>query len=145
MDNHQVSEKTETSLRRFLAAHPEKLNDVKVRINQWAPLGEFGRLARNKRIQWYFRIFPGIPTTLYSSVTGRLLGGDHYNPYTNTIHLFSDDPAIALHEAGHAKDFAEQASPGYYAVGRILPPVELSQEQAASDIAIQHLKENKDR
>jgi hypothetical protein len=73
------------------------------------------------------------------------LGGDHYNPYTNTIHLFSDDPAIALHEAGHAVDFAKQAQPGYYAVGRIIPPVTLHQEQVASDIAIQHLKDQGDR
>lgn len=145
MDSHRVSLQTEASLRQFLAAHPEKLKDVKVRINQWTPVGEFKRLAQNKRVEWYFRIFPGIPATLYSSVTGRVLGGDHYNPYTNTIHLFSDDPAIALHEAGHALDFAGQTNPGYYAVGRVLPPLELTQEQTASDIAIQHLKENKDR
>ena len=43
------------------------------------------------------------------------------------------------------EDFARQASPGYYAVGRLLPPVELSQEQTASDIAIQYLKEQQDR
>ena len=145
MDNHRISPKTEQALQEFLSAHPEALKDVKVRLNQWTPVGEFKRLAQNKRIEWYFRIFPGIPTTLFSSVTGRLLGGDHYNPYTNTIHIFSDDPAIALHEAGHAKDFADQPDPGYYAVGRILPPVELSQEQTASDIAIQHLKDQKDR
>ncbi len=102
-------------------------------------------MIQNKRIEWYFRVFPGIPTTLFSSVTGRVLGGDHYNPYTNTIHLFSDDSAIALHEAGHAVDFAKKAQPGYYAIGRILPPVELSQEQTASDIAIQHLKEQRDK
>ncbi len=145
VDSHSVSPKTEASLQEFLAAHPEAAKDLKVRINQWTPVGEFKRLIRNRRIEWYFRVFPGIPTTLFSSVTGRVLGGDHYNPYTNTIHLFSDDPAIALHEAGHAVDFAKQTQPGYYAVGRILPPVELSQEQIASDIAIEHLKEHKNR
>ncbi|MBI3292710.1 MAG: hypothetical protein HYZ73_07895 [Elusimicrobia bacterium] len=145
VDSHSVSPKTEQALQAFLAAHPEAAKDVKVRINQWTPVGEFRRLAQNKRIEWYFRIFPGILTTLFSSVTGRILGGDHYNPYTNTIHLFSDDTAIALHEAGHAVDFARNPFPGLYAVGRILVPVELSQEQTASDIAIQHLKENKDR
>jgi len=129
----------------LLATHTETAKDVKVRINQWTPVGEFKRLAQNKRIEWYFRVFPGIPTTLFSSVTGRILGGDHYNPYTNTINLFSDDPAIALHEAGHAKDFAENPAPGYYALGRFLPPVALTQEQVASDIAIQYLKDKKDR
>lgn len=145
VDSHSVSEKTEASLKKFLAAHPEAAKDVKVRINQWTPFGELKRLTQNKRVEWYFRVFPGIPVTLWSSLTGRVLGGDHYNPYTNTIHLFSDDSAIALHEAGHAVDFSQNPSPGLYAVGRVLVPIELSQEQTASDLAIQHLKEQKDR
>ena len=144
VDSHRVYRKTEASLQEFLAAHPAT-RDVKVRINQWTPVGELKRLTQNKRVEWYFRVFPGIPITLWSSLTGRLLGGDHYNPYTNTINLFSDDSAIALHEAGHAVDFAQNPSPGLYAVGRILPPVELSQEQVASDTAIEYLKEQKDR
>ena len=145
VDSHRVSSKTEAVLQEFLTAHPGATRDVKVRINQWTPVGELKRLTQNKRVEWYFRVFPGIPVTLWSSLTGRVLGGDHYNPYTNTIHLFSDDSAIALHEAGHAVDFAGNPSPGLYAVGRILVPLELTQEQTASDIAIQHLKENKDR
>lgn len=145
VDSHRVSARTEESLQAFLAAHPEVTKDVKVRINQWTPVGELKRLTENKRVEWYFRVFPGIPVTLWSSLTGRVLGGDHYNPYTHTVHLFSDDPAIALHELGHAKDFAEHPSPGLYAVGRLLPPVELTQEQIASDTAIQHLKDQKDR
>ncbi len=145
IDNHKVSPQTEAELQKFLDAHPETEKNLKVRINQWTPVGEFRRLAQNKRIPWYFRVFPGIPTTAFSSLTGRVLGGDHYNPYTNTIHLFSDDAAVALHEAGHAVDFAHQKSPGLYAVGRILPPIELNQEQIASDTAIAYLKEQKDR
>lgn len=145
VENHRVSEKTEQIVRGFFIAYPNQTRDLKVRFNQWTPVGEFKRLIQNKRIEWYFRVFPGIPTTLWSSFTGRLLGGDHYNPYTNTVNLFSDDPAIALHELGHAKDFAEQAQPGYYALGRILPPVTLHQEQVASDTAIQYLKDKQDR
>ena len=145
VDNHRISPQTEQTLKKFLDTYPDKLGDVKVRLNQWTPVGDMKRLTTNHRIEWYFRIFPGIPITLFSSLTGRLLGGDHYNPYTNTIHLFSDDPAIALHEAGHAKDFAESAEPGLYAVGRILPPITLHQEQAASETAIEYLEEKKDR
>lgn len=145
VDRHRVSPKTEQALQGFLDEHRAEVGDVKVRVNQWTPAGEFKRLIHNHRIEWYFRVFPGIPTTLWSSVTGRLLGGDHYNPYTNTIHLFSDDPAVALHEAGHAVDFAKNPSPGLYAVGRLLPPVTLEQEHVASDIAIQHYREHKDR
>ena len=38
-------------------------------------------------------------------------GGDHYNPYTNTINIYSDHRAIVLHEGGHAKDFARRRCP----------------------------------
>jgi hypothetical protein len=145
VDSHSVSEDTEQEVQAFIKAHPEELKQVKVRMNQWAPVGEFKRLVQNKRVPWYLRVFPGIPTTLWSSVTGRVLGGDHYNPYTDTVHLFSDDSAIALHELGHAKDFAEHPNPGLYAVGRVLPPVTLHQEHAASDTAVQHFKDKGDR
>lgn len=141
IDSHSVSGETELAVKEFIDAHPDDLGRVKVRINQWAPMGEFKRLVENERIPWYLRVFPGVPTTLWSSVTGRLLGGDHYNPYTHTVHLFSDDSAVALHELGHAKDFAEHPDPGLYAVGRILPPVTLHQEQVASDMAVQYFKE----
>lgn len=145
VDNHSVSPATEQKLREYIEANQDKLGDVTVRLNQWTPVGDLKGLIRNKKVEWYFRLFPGLPVTLFSSLTGRLLGGDNYNPYTNTIHLYSDDPAIALHEAGHAKDFAENPSPGLYALGRFLPPIVLHQEQTASETALQYLKDTGDR
>jgi hypothetical protein len=61
------------------------------------------------------------------------------------VHLYSDDPAVALHELGHAKDFEHNQSKGLYAVGRILPSVALSQEYEATDNAVGYLKEKKDQ
>lgn len=144
IDNHHISSKTERVIQDYLADNPD-LKGVKVRLNQGAFFGDLKSLAKNKKVEWYWRIFPGIPVTIYSSLKGRLLGGDHYNPYTNTVHLYSDDPAVALHELGHAKDFEQNPSKGLYAVGRILPSVALSQEYAATDHAIDYLKKNKDQ
>ncbi len=143
IDNHHISSRTEGVVRDYLVANPD-LKEVKVRLNQGALFGDIKSLVKNKKVEWYWRIFPGIPVTIYSSLTGRLLGGDHYNPFTNTVHLYSDDPAVALHELGHAKDFERNTSKGLYAVGRILPPVALSQEHAATDHAVDYLKQNKD-
>ncbi len=67
---------------------------------------------------------------------GRLLGGDHYNPFTGTIHLYSDIPAVALHEGGHAKDFTRRDFPGTYAVLTGLPVVTLWPEAIATGDAI---------
>lgn len=147
IDTHNVSPKTEQYISEFIQDNPEAMKDVKVRINQWAPIRELKRLTKNKQISFWWRIFPGIPATLWASLTGRLLGGDNYNPYTNTISIYSDDPSIVLHEAGHAKDFMSKVGgveSDAYAVGRIFPPVTLYQEFTASDHAIEYLKRKKD-
>jgi hypothetical protein len=68
-----------------------------------------------------------------------IIGGDHYNPYTNTISLYSDSRAIAIHEAGHSKDFAKKRNrhwKGSYAAIRLLPLVPLWQEAVATADAI---------
>lgn len=146
IDNHSVSVKTEQALREFISDYPEEMAGVKVRINQCAPLDDLHRLASNRRISWYWRIFPGAPATLWGSLTGRLFGGDNYNPFTHTIHLYSDDPNVALHEAGHAVDFARH-DPGFdtdvYMLGRILPPVALHQESEATRTALEYLERKK--
>lgn len=147
IENHRISPKTEQYIKDFIYDNPEVMKDVKVRLNQWTPAQELGRLAKNKHVSFWWRIFPGIPVTLWSSMTGRILGGDNYNPYTNTVSVYSDDPAVALHEVSHAKDFmskVDRVEADAYAVGRILPPVALYQEYTASDQAIEHIKGKKD-
>lgn len=147
MENHRISPETEQVIRKYIEDNPEEMKDTKVRLNQFAPGGEFKRLVKNKKMKWWWRIFPGIPTTVLS-LGGRLFGGDHYNPYTDTINIYSDVPAVSLHEAGHAVDFNEHAkkgTSGIYAIGRILTPVTLHQEYTASEKAINYLKDTKDR
>ena len=72
----------------------------------------------------------------YTILPGRLFGGDHYNPFTNTIHLYSGHASIALHEGAHAKDSAESPFPGLYAASRMLPLVPLYQEGVATGDAL---------
>ena len=75
---------------------------------------------------------------------GRLIGGDHYNPFTGTIHLYSDVPAIALHEGGHAKDFTRRALPGTYALVTALPFGNLWPEAIATGDAITYAGQQAD-
>ncbi len=73
------------------------------------------RLARNRHVAWPYRLLIGLPVTLVFEVLlpGRLFPwGDYYNPYTNTVHLYSDHAAVALHEAGHAHDLASRRFKG---------------------------------
>jgi hypothetical protein len=115
--------------------------DVKFRLNQYRPIQDMGRLIKNRHMAWPYRLLLGLPTTLLSDVLlpGRIFPwGDYYNPFTNTVHIYSDHPAVVLHEAGHAHDFAHRKYKGTYAALRMLPFVDLYQEFQASDEAIDH-------
>lgn len=147
IDNHAVSPQTTQAIRDYIQDNPQWMKETKVRVNQFTPVGEFKRLVKNKKIRWWWRVFPGVPVTIFS-LGGRLFGGDHYNPYTDTIHLYSDIAPIALHEAGHAVDTAKKVKEGwadYYTLGRIFPAMTLHQEFEASHEAIHYLEKKGDQ
>ena len=139
VENHDVSTGTENALLEYLDVN--QLCHVKVRVNQYAPGGEYRRLFRNRDVGGGWRYTLGLlSVTLYTVFPERVFGGDNYNPFTNTIHLYSDESAIALHEGGHAKDFAETTYKGLYAAVRFLPIVPLYQEGAATADAVSYLR-----
>jgi hypothetical protein len=139
VDNHDVSAETEAALGRYLEANG--LCDVKVRINQYAVGGEWSRLFRNRNVSGFWRYTFGILTMVnYTILPQRAFGGDNYNPFTNTISIYSDLESVALHEGGHAKDFAGRRFKGTYAVFGSLPIVSLYPEGLASTDAVSYLR-----
>ena len=125
-----------------------QLRSVKVRHNQYDPIGEFRRLTRNREVGAGYRYTLGLFLWLrYTIFPDRLFaglpiigGGDHFNPYSNTINVFSSDVTILLHEGGHAKDYLQHDWKGTtFALLRILPGVDLLQEGKASNDAIRYL------
>lgn len=147
--NHAVSGETEAVLVRYLEARDlPAFEDTAYRVNQYSPMLDLRALLKNKHVAWPYRLLLGLPITLIYDVAlpGRLFPwGDYYNPYTNTVHLYSDDPTVALHEAGHAYDFADFGLKGTYALLRIVPFMDLYQEWQASELAIDYLIEIEDR
>ena len=147
MENHHVSPETEARLQEYLGTN--NLRNVKVRLNQYAPGAEWSRLSRNKSVgagwRWtfgtlslvYYTIFPD---RLFSGLIG---GGDCYNPYSNTINIYSDHPAVALHEGGHAKDWAHRNWKGTYAAIGALPFVSLYHEGKATGDVVGYLRTEK--
>jgi hypothetical protein len=130
VDDHDVSPEVEASIEEYLRVNG--LCNTKVRINQYAPGGEWRRLFKNREMPGGWRYSLGLlSVTFYTIFPDRLFagfpfigGGDSYNPYTNTIHIYSDRRPIALHEGGHAKDFAEIENrhwKGVYAGARAIP------------------------
>lgn len=139
VENHDVSPETENALLEYLDVN--QLCRVKLRVNQYAPGGEYRRLFRNRDVGAGWRYTLGLlSVTLYTIFPERVFGGDNYNPFTNTVHLYSDESAIALHEGGHAKDFAETTSKGLYAAVRLLPIVPLYQEGVATADTVSYLR-----
>lgn len=149
VDNHDISNEVEQSVREYLWANG--LCNTKVRLNQYAPGGEYRRLFKNREMPGFWRFTLGIiSVTFYTIFPERLFagfpiigGGDHYNPYTNTISLYSNSRPIALHEGGHAKDFASVENrhwKGFYSGARAIPLVGLFvalwQEALASNDAL---------
>ena len=137
--NHRIDEDTEAALAEYLACN--ELSSVKVRLNQYRPGDDWKRLAANKAVAPGWRYTVGALSILGETVfPGRVFGADHYNPYSNTIHLYSNAPAIALHEAGHAKDYAYRKWKGTYAFSRVLPVLPLVQEAIATSDALSYMK-----
>lgn len=141
VDNHNISYETEQSIAQYLEHNG--LSTVRVRLNQYHPLEDWRRLVRNDSVGAGWRYTFGAISVLGETIfPGRIIGGDHFNPYTNTIHLYSDVPAIAIHEAGHSKDFTRRYWKGTYAAAYLLPIVPLYHESIASGDALAYIDQH---
>lgn len=147
VNNHDISEETEAAVAEYLARN--NLKNVKVRLNEYEPRQEWRRLVRNREVGWFWRYTLGVISWVnYAAFPERIFagfpiigGGDHYNPYTNTISIYSDDEAIVMHEGAHAKDTARKVGwKGTYSALRILPLVPLYQEYVASNDAVDYFR-----
>ena len=143
VDNHNVSAETEEAIRQYL--DDNDLDHVKVAINLYDPPDDWRRLRANKTVGWGYRYTLGALSVAGEAIVpGRLIGGDHYNPFTGTIYLYGDVPAIALQKGGHAKDFARRDYPGTYALVAALPVTRLWPEAIATGDAIAYAEQHKD-
>ncbi len=147
MDRHYISPETEAALVAYVENRKcAYLEDTEFRLNQYRPIDDIRRLIKNKQVAWPYRCTLGVISALFETLLpGRLFGGDHYNPWSNTVHVYSDHPAVLMHEAGHAYDFSKQRYKGTYGLVRILPLVPLWQEFKATDDAIDFMIESGDR
>lgn len=139
--NHDISPRTEAIVADFIKVN--HLEGVKVRINQFAPFQTVWRTVTNGQVGIPYRIL-GLPMGFLASTVGRPFGGliisDFYDPFSNTVNIYSDDVSIALHELGHAKDFAHRRWRGTYAITRKFPGINLYQEAIATKTAIDYLE-----
>jgi len=137
-NNHSVSDETVCEVSSYL--EHRGLVDTKVRVNQYAPADEWRRLVNNQQIGAGWKYTAGTWKWLgYTILPGRIFGNDEYNPFTNSVYLYSDMPTMGLAEAAYAKDVSERNRPGTYAVVQSLPLVALWHETLATDEVINYI------
>ncbi|MCA9012888.1 MAG: hypothetical protein KDB01_24220 [Planctomycetaceae bacterium] len=127
VDNHDVGDETTETMASFARLH--ELEGVCIRVNQYDPLGEFSRLRTNQSVAPGWRYTFGTMRLIsYTLAPGRVFGGDQYNPYTNSVYIYSDVPALAVEAAAYAKDVQSRSLPGTYAAVNELPFVSIWHE-----------------
>jgi len=103
-------------------------------VNQYDPCGEWQRLIENRRIAAPWKYTVGLLKQVkYIFLPGRIFGRDEYNPFTNTLSLYSDIPTLGIAEAAYAKDVNHRRYPGTYASAQMLPLVSLWHETIATN------------
>ncbi len=135
--NH-ISQETEEILKCYM--RDNRLQHVKVYLNKYDPVDVMKRAFTNPRLHTATKCIFWPLIVLSSLMPTRLLFGDHYNYFAEALVLVSDDPVIALHEAGHAKDFARRNSPFFYSLLGLIPFGGLYHETQASLDPIAYLQ-----
>jgi hypothetical protein len=139
-NNHAVSEETVSAVAGYLEQN--ELQDVCVRVNQYAPGEEWRRLTENKNVGAGWRYTLGTLSLVhYTILPGRIIGGDRYNPYTNSLYVYSDIPSLAIQRAAYAKDVHSRDYPGTYAAANELPVVGLWHETINTNDALAYVNE----
>jgi len=139
VENHDVSPETVRVLSAYL--YENGLRDVKVRINQYDPAGEWRRLNENNDVSPGWRWTLGmVSVAMYTVFPERLFGTDDYNPFTNTISIYSDVPEIALREAARAKAAALSPRKGTAAAAELVPGVSLMHEITATGDVVSYYR-----
>lgn len=125
MNSGNVSTETLQKVVNYLEEN--QLYNVHVSVNEYNPKALLELTLSNENISLPLRYTVGLVAvaTLTLNIP-KLFGvpGDHYNPWANMVYLVSEDPSIALHECGHAKDFNTRQNPGFYSLcSALVPPV----------------------
>ena len=137
VDNHRVSGETVDKVTDYMAR--KDLESVKLRVNQWDPIGEWQRLVSNDRVApgWKYT-FGTLHHLRYTFMPGRLFGRDEYNPFTNTVSIYSDVPTLGMVESAYAHDVRQRNNRGAYASLQSLPLVAMWHETLATDDVLRY-------
>ena len=109
-DNDKKAKMYETLAKRMSSGNVDQLQDVHVNLGGGRVWNDVVRTWNNSRLNPLLRVL-GTAVVPFSDFTSSLTRSDHYNPFSNTVTLYSDSPAILTHELGHAIDINSYSRP----------------------------------
>lgn len=130
-------------------ANPQELGTHNVVLGGTRFTRDIPRIMSNRRTSLIGKGL-GLATYPLTAALMNSVRGSHYNPFSDTTHLYGNSPATLTHELGHAIDFNERPVPkgkgvgGWlkrqgggllrdgYTLSRALSPLMLYQEAAAN-------------
>ncbi len=121
------------------------LADVRVYVNHYDPGAQWKRLRENENVGAGWRYSFGTLSWLrYTIFPGRVFGHDRYDPYSNSLYVNSDVPAVGLKEAAFAKDVHTRVYPGSYAAVTTLPLFSLHRSIHHADDVFGYARDRQD-
>jgi hypothetical protein len=85
-------------------ANPQELKDHRVVLGGTRLTRDIPRILKNPRTSILGKGL-GLATYAPTALLMNAMRGSHYNPFSDTTHLYGNSPATLTHELGHAIDF----------------------------------------
>lgn len=127
LSSGDISKSTVRRVTTFLQQN--NLSDVQVNVNNYDPIGTAKRVFSNPKTGLISKCTFGMASSLiYTAFLSKYLGlfPDHYDFTSNTIHLYSNDPDLALLEGAKAAAYSEGGAPSIYAFKEWCPLLDLA-------------------
>jgi hypothetical protein len=134
-----VSEKTKKRLLEAIQKDP-KLHSVNAQLGNSSISQSVKNVWQNKDTNVLSKAVR-TPMSALGALAAKLMQSDSYDPWSHTVRVFSDNPAIGLHELGHARTM-QGSIPRALIYGSNIPghPGRLVEEALASSNASRMMK-----
>lgn len=121
-------------LEKMEESNPEELRDVVVHLGGTRNLSDALRTVTNRNIGIFSRIGNTLrlPVRIMASTMANNDRADHYDPDSNAVTLYGDNPAVLTHELGHAIDYNRYKGWGRFKKGWLYAINALKDEAAAN-------------
>lgn len=155
------AQKLKALAQKMETVNPQELGDHRVVLGGTQLTRDIPRIFTNPRTSLLGKAL-GVVTYPVNAAMGNLLRGSHYNPFTDTSHVYGNSPAVLSHELGHALDFNADPVPEYsdrensvltwlrrqgyglkrdaYMLARAFSPIMLRQEFRANELSEKNLR-----